>query len=67
MVSCYDCDKIQIYIYERDFSLCQIIASVKIVNNIDPSERDGYKWYCELNRRYEDPDEVQECSNYRER
>ena len=34
---------------------------------IDPSETNGYKWYCELNRRYEDPDEVQECSDYREK
>ncbi len=34
---------------------------------IDPSERDGYKWYCEIYNRYEDPDEVQECRDYRER
>lgn len=34
---------------------------------IDPSERSGYKWYCEYYRTYEDSDEVKECKNYRER
>ena len=33
----------------------------------DPTERDGYKWYCEWYKIYVDPDEVTECKNYRER
>ena len=33
----------------------------------DPSERDGYKWYCEYHKTYEDPDKLQECRNYRDR
>lgn len=33
----------------------------------DPSERNGYKWYCEYYRIYVDPDEVQECRMYRDR
>ena len=33
---------------------------------IDPSERDkGYKWYCEYYGRYEDPDKLQECKNFK--
>lgn len=34
---------------------------------IDPTERKGYKWYCESFGSYEDPDEVKECRRYRER
>ena len=34
---------------------------------VDPTERDGYKWYCEWYRSYEDPDEVRECKRYQER
>lgn len=32
--------------------------------HIDPNERSGYKWYCTWYRRYEDPDDVHECSHY---
>ena len=30
------------------------------------SEKDGYKCYCEWYRTYVDPDEVSECSHYRD-
>lgn len=33
---------------------------------IDPTERNGYKWYCTYHGTYEDPDAVQECKDYRE-
>jgi len=32
---------------------------------IDPSERSGCKWYCEYYGRYEDPDKLQECKNFK--
>ncbi len=31
---------------------------------IDPSDRDGCKWYCEYYRTYEDPDELKECRHF---
>ena len=34
---------------------------------IDPTEKEGYKWYCEYYERYEDPDEVKECKYYTDR
>ncbi len=34
---------------------------------VDPTERDGYKWYCELHKIYVDPDEIQECKSYSDR
>ena len=33
---------------------------------IDPTERSGYKWYCESYGSYEDPDKVRECRRYKE-
>lgn len=39
----------------------------KNCKNADPSERNGYKWYCESYGTYEDPDEVRECKRYQER
>ena len=33
----------------------------------DPTERNGYKWFCERYGTYEDPDEVRDCNNYDER
>lgn len=33
----------------------------------DPTERSGYKWYCQWYRTYEDPDKLQECRHFRER
>ena len=33
----------------------------------DPTERCGYKWYCERYGTYEDPDEVKDCDSYRDR
>lgn len=38
----------------------------KKCEEIDPTERDGYKWYCQFRGTYEDPDEVKECKYYRE-
>jgi len=32
---------------------------------VDPSERKGYKWYCEMRKSYEDPDEIKECRYYK--
>lgn len=32
----------------------------------DPTERNGYKWYCEYYKTYEDPDEVKECKHFNE-
>ncbi|MBM6825938.1 CFI-box-CTERM domain-containing protein [Mordavella massiliensis] len=34
---------------------------------IDPTEKNGYKWYCTYRRTYEDPDEIKECRYYKER
>ena len=36
----------------------------KKCEEIDPTERDGYKWYCQFRKTYEDPDEVKECKYY---
>ena len=33
----------------------------------DPTEKSGYKWYCEWYKTYEDPDEVKECKQFKER
>lgn len=33
----------------------------------DPSERDGYKVFCERYGTYEDPDKTRECNNYDDR
>ena len=33
---------------------------------LDTGERDGYKYYCEWYKTYEDADEVKECQHYRE-
>lgn len=30
-------------------------------DNVNPKERKGYKWYCEVRRIYVDPDEIIEC------
>ncbi len=32
---------------------------------VDPSERNGYKWYCEFFRWYVDPDEAHECKHFK--
>ena len=32
----------------------------------DPSERDGYKWYCEWYKIYVDPDDGNDCSHRRD-
>lgn len=39
----------------------------KDCKEIDPTERNGYKWFCKEYGTYEDPDEVKECKRYRER
>lgn len=31
----------------------------------DPTEKDGYKWYCEWYGTYEDPDEIKECKQFK--
>ena len=33
----------------------------------DPTEKSGYKWYCEYYKSYEDPDEVRECKYHKKR
>lgn len=33
---------------------------------IDPTETNGYKWYCTYYKTYEDPDEIKECRYYKE-
>jgi len=34
----------------------------------DPTEKsNGYKWWCEEYRDYNDPDEARECKRYKER
>lgn len=45
-------------------------CTCKSCENIDASERNGYKWYCTAYRTYEDPDELvkdKKCKQYRER
>lgn len=39
----------------------------KTCEYIDPTEKWGYKWYCTYHKRYEDPDEIKECRDYKER
>lgn len=39
----------------------------KACEYIDPTETNGYKWYCTYYRTYEDPDEIRECNHYKER
>ena len=34
---------------------------------IDPTEKNGYKWYCTYRKTYEDPEEVQECRYFKKR
>lgn len=34
---------------------------------VDPTEKDGYKWYCEYHGWYVDPDKVHECKQYKEK
>lgn len=34
---------------------------------IDPTEKNGYKWYCTYYKSYEDPDQIKECRHYKER
>lgn len=36
-------------------------------SNCDPTERKGYKWYCEWYGTYEDPEIVRECDHFDER
>lgn len=33
---------------------------------IDPTEKNGYRWYCTYRKIYEDPDEIKECKYYKE-
>ena len=33
---------------------------------VDPSEKSGYKWWCEYYKQYVDPDETRECKNYKQ-
>ena len=32
---------------------------------IDPTERNGYQWFCTYYKTYEDPDKVHECKYYK--
>ena len=32
----------------------------------DSKECNGYKWYCEWYRTYEDPDIIRDCPHYKE-
>lgn len=38
----------------------------KYCQHCNSGERNGYKWYCEYYKIYVDPDEVTECSHYRD-
>ncbi len=31
----------------------------------DPTEKKGYKWYCECYKTYEDPDKIRECKSFK--
>lgn len=39
----------------------------KECKNVDPTERKGYKWYCTEYKTYEDPDDVRECREFKDR